>query len=83
MVILSCITLIDFIQLRTLHAYYEYLTAGNLVNRCFQNMIDTLSRKAIEKKSSIRIEGNLKFKFCLYVNKILLQFSPIFHLNDL
>ena len=42
----------------------------------------TPSRIAI-KKSSIRIKGNLKFKFCPYINKILLQFSPILHLNDL
>ena len=42
----------------------------------------TPSRIAI-KKSSIRIEGNLKFEFCPYINKILLQFSPILHLNDL
>ena len=32
--------------------------------------------------SYIRIEGNLKFEFCPYINKILLQFSPSLHLND-
>ena len=41
------------------------------------------SSKIAIKKSSIRIEGNLKFEFCPYINKILLQFSPILHLNDL
>ena len=44
--------------------------------------IHTPCRIAI-KKSSIRIEGNLKFEFCPYLKKILLQFSPILHLNDL
>ena len=38
---LVVIHLIDFIQQRSLHAYYEYLTAGNLRNHCFPNMIDT------------------------------------------
>ena len=35
------------------------------------------------KKPSIRVEGNLKFEFCPYIHKILLQFSPILYLNDL
>ena len=41
----------------------------------------TPSRIAI-KKSYNRIEGNFKFEFCPYINKILLQFSLILHLND-
>ena len=48
----------------------------------FKHDRHTLSRIAI-KKSSIRIDGKLKFEFCPYIHKILLLFSPILHLNDL
>ena len=42
----------------------------------------TPSRIAI-RNSYIRTEGNLKFEFFPYIKKILIQFSPILHLNDL
>ena len=53
------------------------------MNHCFPNMIrHTPSRIAINN-SSIRVEGNLEFECCPYIHKILLQISPILHLNDL
>ena len=59
------------------------MTAGQLGKSLLSKHDRHTSSRIAIKNSSIRIEGKLKFEFCPYIDKILLQFSPILHLNDL